>query len=76
MLERYVHGVLFNSSCLTFTPPELLAETAAELFRSLTVDLTGKDVSSRIEDNVGLLVTVVPSQLAFILSTKHYGYLI
>ena len=39
MLERYVHGVLFNSSCLAFAPSELLTETTTQLLRSLAIDL-------------------------------------
>lgn len=75
-MEGGVGGVRVGAGGLALLLAELLAEGLAQLLGGLAVDLTCEDVADGVEDDVGLLLGVVPHQLALVLCPEDDGYLV
>ena len=56
--------------------PEFPAERTAQVNGCLAVHLACEDVADGIEHHVGILLTVVPHQLALVLGSKDHGNLV
>ena len=76
LMEGGVGGVRVGAGGLALLLAELLAEGLAQLLGGLAVDLTCEDVADGVEDDVGLLLGVVPHQLALVLCPEDDGYLV